>query len=123
MSSMVIVTVKLKGEAAVRDLEVASDLPCEQLSANIARALQWDRGPAGEALFFDIEATPPGRILRREETLAQANAWDGSWLVLVPAAALRLKAEEISYADLRPPDSDTHTPPVKKKFVFKQIDE
>lgn len=77
----VIVTVKRQGEARVRDLEVPAEVEAERLSKMIAQALRWDSDPAGQPLEYEIMAEPPGRVLRADESLAGAGAWDGAWLV------------------------------------------
>lgn len=78
----IIVTVKLEREAQVRDIEVQPDINASTLAAIIAAGFGWDVGLNGEKIDYQIEATPPGRILEPDQTLAQVGAWDGSWLVL-----------------------------------------
>lgn len=81
----VVVTVKLKDEPRVRDIEVRSDTEAVQLAKQIASALKWGTDRAGQPLTYRIEVHPPGspgRMLEPHETLASAGAWDGSWLVL-----------------------------------------
>jgi hypothetical protein len=80
----VIVTIKRIGEARVRDIELAADVPIGQLTATLAQALGWEHDSTGQALDYIAEAHPPGRFLRPDETLAQAQIWDGTWLVLHP---------------------------------------
>jgi hypothetical protein len=76
----VIVEVKLHGEDRGRDLEVAPDLPVAELAGVVAQALGWPHSD-GPAAGYAVEATPPGRTLRPNETLADAQAWDGATLV------------------------------------------
>ena len=83
----VIVTVKRRGEARVRDLEVPAGVEAGQLSRMIAQALRWDSDPAGQPIEYEIMAEPPGRILHPQESLAEAGAWDGAWLVFQPSGA------------------------------------
>jgi hypothetical protein len=80
----VIVTIKRVGEARVRDIELATDVPICQLTATLAQALGWEHDATGQLLDYVAEAHPPGRFLRPDETLAQAQVWDGTWLVLHP---------------------------------------
>ena len=80
----VIVTVKRQNEARVRDLEVPAEVEAEQLSKMIAQALRWESDPAGQPVEYEIEAEPPGRALAPQESLAEAGAWDGAWLVFRP---------------------------------------
>src|SRR5262245_32856925 len=78
----VVVTVKRKDEARVRDLEVPADIDAVRLAKLIASALGWGSDRAGQPLTYQIEAHPLGRMLDSGETLATAGVWDGSWLVL-----------------------------------------
>lgn len=80
----VIVTVRLAHEARGRDLEVPAEIEAAHLAELIAEALQWRKDPAGRPVRYEIRAEPPGRALRPGESLADAGAWDGSWLVLQP---------------------------------------
>jgi len=80
----VIVTVKRQDEARVRDLEVPAEVEAGRLAEMIACALRWESDPAGQPIQYEIMAEPPGRILGAQESLAEAGAWDGAWLVLQP---------------------------------------
>ena len=84
MYQRVVVTVKRKDEARVRDLEVPVNIDASRLAEMIARALRWESDMAGQRIMYVIEAHPLGRILQPDETLASAGVWDGSWLVLHP---------------------------------------
>jgi len=84
----VIVTVKRQNEARVRDLEVPAGVEAERLSRMIAQALRWESDRAGQPVEYEILAEPPGRVLSPRESLAEAGAWDGAWLVLQPAGAV-----------------------------------
>jgi len=81
----VVVTVKRKDEARVRDLEVPADIDAVSLAKQIARQLGWASDRAGRPLAYQIEAHPSGgsegRMLQPGESLASAGVWDGSWLV------------------------------------------
>ncbi len=81
----VIVTVKRQGEARVRDLEVPADIQSEDLARLIAEALHWDTDAAGQHMDYRIQVHPLGRQLAPGESLQDAGAWDGSWLVLLPS--------------------------------------
>lgn len=80
----VIVTVKRQGETRAKELEVPSDVAAVQLAVLVARALRWDSGVAGQQFDYKIKANPPGRVLHDRETLSQASALDGSWLIFIP---------------------------------------
>jgi len=80
----VIVTVKRQNKARVRDLEVPAEVEAERLSKMIAQALRWESDPAGQPVEYEIRAEPPGRVLASQESLAEAGAWDGAWLVFRP---------------------------------------
>jgi hypothetical protein len=77
----VIVTVKRKDEAHVRDLEVPADVEASRLAELVAQALHWESDTAGQPVEYEIMAEPPGRVLAPHESLAEVGAWDGSWLV------------------------------------------
>ena len=80
----VIVTVKRQNEARVRDLEVPAEVEAGRLAEMIACALRWESDPAGQPIQYEIMAEPPGRVLGAQESLAEAGAWDGAWLVFQP---------------------------------------
>lgn len=80
----VIVTVKREGEAHVCDLDVPAEVKAERLADLIARALKWDSDQAGSPIQYQIEASPPSRVLKASETLADTEAWDGAWLIFRP---------------------------------------
>lgn len=98
----VIVTVKRKDEARVRDLEVPADVEAEQLAEMIARALHWEKDAAGRPVRYRIEAHPLGRILQPHESLAAAEVWDGSWLVFLPEGTYVPPAAPAAAAHLAP---------------------
>jgi hypothetical protein len=77
----VIVTVKLQGETPVCDLEVPAEVEAGRLAEMIAQALRWESDRAGQPIQYEIMAEPPGRVLHAQESLAEAGAWDGAWLV------------------------------------------
>jgi hypothetical protein len=83
-----IVTVKREGEAWVRDLEVPTDVEASRLAELIAEALRLKTDAAGQPMDYELEAHPPGRMLKPNETLGSAGVWDGSWLVLKPVGQL-----------------------------------
>lgn len=70
----VIITVKRKGDLQGRDLEVPLDITAGDLLQEISRSLGW-----GDQ--YDIYVSPQERILGKQETLADAEVWDGSTLV------------------------------------------
>jgi len=77
----VIVTIKREGESLSRDLEVPTNMPIRQMASIISRSMGWEMDEQGRQVQFQIGAQPPGRILRDDETLADVEAWDGSWLI------------------------------------------
>ncbi len=133
----VIVTVKREGEMRVRDIELSAGMPAQQFIAAIAQALGWDLDAAGQRLTYEVEAIPPGRVLRPEESLAQAGVWDGAMLIFRPQAAWidqpagsgAAKGQTGSWRSLEtPPASPPTTPPAAPSdsssgFVWKRIDE
>lgn len=78
------VTVSRSGEAQEYDLELAPDVPVKDLAAAIIKALGWalQDDPSTK---YTIELYPPGCVLQPDDTLAQAQAWDGSRLYFVAA--------------------------------------
>ena len=76
----VCVTVGNERTAPPFDLEVPAEIPAMQLERLIAHGLGWDVDVNGLRLRHSIFADPPGRVLAREETLADARVWDGSTL-------------------------------------------
>ena len=130
-----IVTVKRVEEARVRDLELPVDVPSAQLAEMVAKALGWDMDATGYPVSYNIEAHPPGRLLNSGETLAQAGAWDGSWLVFHPRGAIHASVPGSSVvnpvtapkAPIPPafttPVAPADPPPAASGFVWKRIDE
>jgi WXG100 protein secretion system (Wss), protein YukD len=82
----VIVTVQRNDEARGRDLEAPAELPAVRLAELIVQALRWPVNSPHGPITYQIEAHPPGRALRGDETLADVGAWDGARLVLAPEA-------------------------------------
>lgn len=78
----VIVYVKREDEVKGRDLEVSAEISMDELSSLIARALHWEDHPSEQTFDYTVYATPLNRRLDPRETLAQADVWDGSTLVL-----------------------------------------
>lgn len=113
MYQRVVVTVKRKDEARVRDLEVPVNLTAERLAEMIARALRWETDMAGQRITYLIEAHPLGRMLQPDETLAGAGVWDGSWLVLHPMQ-LTSQGGEVAVPTVESPipASQKQAPPV-----------
>lgn len=72
----VIIMVSCDSAPGVVDLEVMPDVPAQLLAEAIASALQWQ----GE---FDLELFGTGRRLNPQQTLAEANIWDGAHLRLI----------------------------------------
>lgn len=95
----VLVTVKRVNEARVRDIMLPSDMPIGQLAALLAEKLEWNRDANDQPVSYMVEADPPGRYLRQDETLAQAGAWDGSWLVFHPRVGGAANAAGLNVPD------------------------
>lgn len=76
----VIVTVVREGQAVGLDLELPAEVEAHTLAQLIAA--WFDPAAPGVDRPWRLEAHPPGRLLRPDETLANAGAWDGSWLIL-----------------------------------------
>jgi len=132
-----IVTVKRQQESRVRDLEVPTDVDAGRLAQMIAQALHWESDAAGQPIEYEIMADPPGRVLAPEESLADAGAWDGSWLVFqrVGYAAPPIpqgprivdSSESQTIGDWlgipQPSESGLETPPKETTgYVWKQLD-
>ncbi|MBO9362953.1 MAG: EsaB/YukD family protein [Thermoflexus sp.] len=122
-----------------RDLEVPSGITVQMLLQELAFALGWEDG-------CSLEAHPPGRLLRPEETLAQAGVRDGARLILI-AGKSGSRGPMAGHPQSRgpqdqPPDqgplrgwrplgvdshsstsSDETTSPPSGGFVWKQVDE
>jgi len=79
-----IVTIAVAGEPGDIDVEVSANMPGEALATAIAEALGWETGRSSMPVTYDIELLGAGRRLRPDETLAQAEAWDGSRLIFHP---------------------------------------
>lgn len=100
----VIVTVKRKDEARVRDLEVPPDVEAGRLAEMVARALHWESDAAGQPVHYQIEAHPLGRVLQVHESLASAGVWDGSWLVFFPEGLSQVGARSPGVPLYQAPD-------------------
>jgi len=120
---LVIVTVKRENEARVRDLEVPADMPSAQLASLIAEWCGWNQDPGGKPVRYEIHSTPPDRILAPDETLAQAQAWDGAWLVLKPDRGITQQATPSPGVPAKPSPSPIPGPTPGKGYKFVKIDE
>lgn len=109
----VIVTVKRLGEAQVQDIELAINEPVCKLCATLAAGLGWDTDDQGQPVTYIVEAHPPGRFLRPDETLAQAQVWDATWLVLHPQQTVAIPPSPDA------PSADSPNPGAG--FVWKQV--
>lgn len=78
----VIVHIQSNHSSHSADLEIPAEVPAEELSQLIARAMEWTQDSNERTLRHSIFADPPGRILNIQETLADAEVWDGSSLTL-----------------------------------------
>jgi hypothetical protein len=97
MTECVIVTVKRKDDAQVRDLDVPVNTPAEHLASIVAMALGWNVDTAGNPIYFEIEVHFPNgrtRRLQSNESLAEVDAWDGCWLVFHPQTPILVGSAE-----------------------------
>lgn len=78
----VIVSVGCPEAGIGRDLEIPVDVPARALAELLARSFGLASGAGARVSGYVMEAYPPGRVLRPDETLASAGVWDGSWLFL-----------------------------------------
>ncbi len=62
------------------DVEVPAEIPAMQLDRLLSHGMGWDSDAYGQPLRHSIFADPPGRLLGCQETLAEAQVWDGSSL-------------------------------------------
>ena len=85
----VFVNVRRAGEAKEYDLEVPAEVPSEQLASMIAEGLGWGAPEAGTPIRYVMRAEPSGRVLRVDESLADAGLWDGAHLVFQEALTIR----------------------------------
>jgi hypothetical protein len=82
----VLISVRREGETQGHNLEVPAEVPAEQLSDMLARALGWERTRSGQPAGYAIVKESSGQIVRGHETLADVGVWDGAGLVLRPKA-------------------------------------
>jgi hypothetical protein len=108
MSHRVLVSVLGPGETAERDLEIDSSMPVCDLTMALRSAFGWEPDEAASQLA--LHATPPGRFLHADETLARAGAWDGAHLEFT----FRTRA-------FRPVEAATEQP--SAGYVWKRVDE
>lgn len=74
MRERLLVTVRRDDEAEGRDLEVPAGVPSSELTALVGSALGWSSD-------YRIRLEPGGRVLKGDESLVQAGALNGTWLV------------------------------------------
>ena len=78
----VLVSVQLEEETVGRDLEIPAALPALKLAGLLGQALTKTANDSPLPAEFTIFATPPGRILHPDESLADAGVWNGATLVV-----------------------------------------
>ncbi len=76
----VVVSVKRYDESEERDLDLPVQVAASKLVELIAGGMEW--GP--KVVYYEIWVNLLGRVLRHNETLAEAGVWDGAYLVLQP---------------------------------------
>lgn len=89
----VTVNVRTKSDSRGLDLEVPAEVPSCELVNLLAHALAMTNG-SEQQTACELFADPPGRILRSDESLAAAGAWDGAHLVLEQLRRGRRQANE-----------------------------
>lgn len=88
----VIVNVRQAHQSGDMDLEVPAEIPASELVDLIAKAMGWTQ------VAYDVIIEPPGRSLKPSESLADAGAWDGVSLVLIPqGGASQFEGEPITH--------------------------
>jgi hypothetical protein len=80
----VIIRVRREGEAETVDVEAPAEVPAEQLSDMLARALEWERTKSGQLTGYTLVKGGSGEILRSQETLADVGVWEGAEVILRP---------------------------------------
>jgi len=81
-----IIRVRREGEAQAFDVEAPAEVPAEQLSDMLARALGWERTTAGQLTGYTLVQGSSGQILRGQESLADVGVWEGAEVILRPKA-------------------------------------
>ena len=84
-----------------------AEVPVFDLAQLIGRALQLQ--PSSQDRAFCLTVPSLERSLRLDETLAEANVWDGAWLVLTETAAPAARAEATN-SPAPPHDDPTRRP-------------
>jgi hypothetical protein len=74
----------MAGESRVRQMDVPANLPAMQLATTFTGLPGWGSDQWGRPVTYELEVHPPGRVLRPDETLAQAGCTDGVWIVARP---------------------------------------
>jgi hypothetical protein len=88
----IIITANRTGDSEEYDLAVRTDIPISQLSEFIAQGLKWNVDTNGQAVIYKVEIVPPGRKLRPDVTLADAQARNGARLIF--HKVLHLEADQ-----------------------------
>jgi len=123
-----------------KDLEVPSDITVRALLQELSFAFGWEDR-------YNLEARPPGRLLRPEETLAQAGVWDGARLILVAGKSegrgpgvdrghrgpqekppeqgplQGWRPLDLNLSSSTPSSSDETAPPPSGGFIWRRVDE
>lgn len=110
---IVSVTVKRADESRVRDVELSAHVPVEELVLALTRKFGWELDTSGNPIQYRVETYPTGITLQPGQTLAQADTWDGSWLVLHPSEGTAPSAPRASAspaADAPAPAPDPAAP-------------
>lgn len=79
----VIVSIKIQGMNGTKDVEVPTNVAVQELAELIISSYQGLVYSGINNGSIKIKADPPGRILNRAETLADAGVWDGANLTIL----------------------------------------
>ncbi len=89
----VIIQVQVDSTGSKKDLEVPAEVPAIELASLLAQALSREQGANEFVHSFYIKAQPGGRILAADQTLVQANIWDGATIILKQLPFVFLESE------------------------------
>ncbi|MGE5458823.1 MAG: hypothetical protein ACM3NJ_00075 [Methanobacterium sp.] len=76
-----ILRVERHGENAVNMFQVPNNTEIDLLQRMVSRTMNWDQGPQGQPIDYQIEAQQLGRRLQAGEVLSQAGILDNFLLV------------------------------------------
>lgn len=80
----IIVSVQRQGDSNYKDIELSSSITGKYLLQMTAELFGKVNSANSQEIQYDIRVDPPGRMLGENQTLQDANIWDGAWLTFVP---------------------------------------